>query len=60
MTIREIDIKLESLYKQLDMMRLYENEMVKQVGRKRFQALLDDTLDQIKDYKIEREKLIKK
>lgn len=59
MTLREIEVKLKSLYQQLDMMRIYESEMLQQVGRKRFQTLLDDTLDQIKYYQKEREKLIK-
>jgi flagellar hook-basal body complex protein FliE len=60
MTLREIDNKIVSLYRQLDMMRIFEDEMVKQEGRKKFQGLLDNTLDQIKDYQKEKEKLLKK
>ena len=42
------------------MMRIYEFEMVQQVGRKRFQALLDDTLDKKNEYQKERQKMTKK
>ena len=60
MTLREINIKLEGLYRQLDMMRTYESEMVKQEGRKKFQELLDNTLDQINEYQILKDKLLEK
>ena len=58
MTLREIEIKLKSLYQQLDLMRLYQNEMLLQVGQKRYQALIDDTLDQITFYQNQRKKRI--
>ena len=60
MTLREINIKLEGLYKQLDMIRIYENEMLRREGRKKFQELLDSTLDQIIEYQILKDKLLKK
>lgn len=60
MTLREIEIKLKSLQQQLEMMRIYESEMVQQEGRKRYQVLLDDTLDKFLFYQKEKEKLIKK
>ena len=58
MKLREINIKIKSLYQQLDMMRLYDREMLAQVGEKRYQELLDSTLDQIKFYQHERRKII--
>ena len=42
MKLREINIKIRSLYQQLDMMRLYDREMLAQVGEKRYQELLED------------------
>ncbi len=60
MTLREIEIKIKSLQQQLEMMRIYESEMVQQEGRKRYQALLDDTLDKFLFYQKEKEKWIKK
>ena len=60
MTLREVNNKLESLYKQLDLMRIYESEMLKQEGRKKYQELLDSTLDQINQYQILKDKMLKK
>ena len=60
MTLREVNNKLESLYRQLDLMRIYESEMLKQEGRKKYQELLDSTLDQINQYQILKDKMLKK
>ena len=60
MTLREIDIKIKSLYQQLDVMRIYEHEMLLQVGKRRYEQLLDDTLDQITYYQEKRKKIIEK
>ena len=60
MTLLEIDIKIKSLYQQLDVMRIYEREMVLQVGKRRYEQLLDDTLDQITYYQEKRKKIIEK
>ncbi len=37
MTLREIDIKIKSLYQQLDVIRIYEREMLLQVGKRRYE-----------------------
>ena len=60
MTLREIDIKIKSLYQQLDVIRIYEREMLLQVGKRRYEQLLDDTLDQITYYQEKRKKIIEK
>ena len=58
MTLREIDIKIKSLYQQLDVIRIYEREMLLQVGKRRYEQLLDDTLDQITYYQEKRKKVL--
>lgn len=60
MTLHQIDIKIKSLYQQLDVLRIYEREMLLQVGRRRYEQLLDDTLDQITYYQEKRKKLLEK
>jgi hypothetical protein len=50
MTRQEIEKKVASLKISLDVLRLYEMDIVKKVGRRPYTELINDVLDQYQHY----------
>jgi hypothetical protein len=50
MTLDEIKKKISSLQISLDFLRINEDEVIKQIGRRHYEDLLNEVLDQFMHY----------
>ncbi len=51
MTIQELKTKVASLEMSLEFMRINQADFIKQMGKRRYDDLLNDVLDQYRHYK---------